>query len=427
MGNSIQFLSEHTRLIASDENWIEGEAIQQLTHVATLKGMAQVVGLPDLHPGRGYPIGAACFSNNMIYPALVGNDIGCGMSLVRTDLLTRKVKLDKLENKLRTSAFSDQLFWSDHGLSLLQQALATDGLSTNPDHSDQTERDFIKSIGTIGGGNHFAEFQKISKVVDQSRFDALGLDSAQLYLLVHSGSRGLGESILRQHVDQFGHQGLAADSEEAQAYMRKHDFALRWAEVNRSIIAARMLSALNRKLVDLDNRSSDVVLDVNHNLVSQGSFAGDRGWIHRKGATPADQGVVMIPGSRGSISYLVQPKACEVSLYSLAHGAGRKWVRTECEARLKSRFTRKALERTKLGSRVICDDKALLYEEAPEAYKAVDVVVSDLVEANLVDVIAEFSPVLTFKTLSSKATGSKSEARTKSPGYARRPGGGKCC
>lgn len=67
--------------------------------------MQRVVGMPDLHPGRGYPIGAAFFSAGRFYPALVGNDIGCGMALWQTDILARKYNADKFEKRL--SALDD--------------------------------------------------------------------------------------------------------------------------------------------------------------------------------------------------------------------------------------------------------------------------------------------------------------------------------
>ncbi|WP_437228566.1 RtcB family protein, partial [Salmonella sp. LSP 272/98] len=80
MGNYIRPLSDVVFSIASDNLWIEDSAIQQLYTTAKLTGMKRVIGMPDLHPGRGYPIGAAFFSRGRFYPALVGNDIGCGMA-----------------------------------------------------------------------------------------------------------------------------------------------------------------------------------------------------------------------------------------------------------------------------------------------------------------------------------------------------------
>ncbi|EBX3139203.1 hypothetical protein CXC20_003662 [Salmonella enterica subsp. enterica serovar Ealing] len=100
MGNYIRPLSDVVFSIASDNLWIEDSAIQQLYTTAKLTGMKRVIGMPDLHPGRGYPIGAAFFSRGRFYPALVGNDIGCGMALWQTDILGRKYNADKLEKRL---------------------------------------------------------------------------------------------------------------------------------------------------------------------------------------------------------------------------------------------------------------------------------------------------------------------------------------
>jgi len=85
------------------------------------------------------------------------------------------------------------------------------------------------------------------------------------------------------------------------------------------------------------------------------------------------------------------------SAYSLAHGAGRKWSRTDSRARLEKRYSPKDLERTELGSHVICEDKALLYEEAPQAYKNIATVIADLVAAGLAEVAAVLRPLVTYK------------------------------
>ncbi|MFG9878930.1 RtcB family protein [Pseudomonas aeruginosa] len=106
----------------------------------------------------------------------------------------------------------------------------------------------------------------------------------------------------------------------------------------------------------------------------------------------------LIPGSRGDYSYLVEPVPSAQSLFSLAHGAGRKWQRGECRERLAARFSVDQLGRTHLGSRVICGDRQLIYEEAPEAYKGIDSVVGALLEAGLLRLVARLKPVLTYKT-----------------------------
>ena len=109
--------------------------------------------------------------------------------------------------------------------------------------------------------------------------------------------------------------------------------------------------------------------------------------------------MLVIPGSRGSLSYLVSPIGDQhENCFSVAHGAGRKWKRSESRSRLHQKYPYKTLLQTKLGSKVICDDKNLLYEEAPQAYKNIDIVIHDLQDAGLIRVIARLKPLITYKT-----------------------------
>src|SRR5262245_66603904 len=68
------------RIFASPESWIESDALAQCQQVAALDGMVHVAGMPDLHPGKGAPIGAA-MTSSVLYPFLVGSDIGCGIAV----------------------------------------------------------------------------------------------------------------------------------------------------------------------------------------------------------------------------------------------------------------------------------------------------------------------------------------------------------
>jgi release factor H-coupled RctB family protein len=102
---------------------------------------------------------------------------------------------------------------------------------------------------------------------------------------------------------------------------------------------------------------------------------------------------------RGTLTYLVQPLLCNEShAWSLAHGAGRKWSRSDTRQRIRERFRVSELVQTPLGGRVICEQRELLYEEAPAAYKNINKVVQDLVAAGLVSVVATLRPLLTYKT-----------------------------
>lgn len=378
MGNNVHYLSETISYIASEDLWIEGSAIQQLQITANLPGMHRVVGMPDLHPGRGYPIGAAFFSLGRFYPALVGNDIGCGMALWQTDILSRKYNADKQEQRLAAMDDVAEDAWLDDHL--------PDNLATHPWRS---------ALGSIGGGNHFAELQLVDQVFDSERLVAAGFDTQHLLLLTHSGSRGLGQAILQRHIAAFSHEGLAEGSKHARHYLAEHNDALAFARANRHMIATRILQQLRA--------TGQGMLDVTHNYVEATTVNGQQGWLHRKGATPDDCGLVIIPGSRGDYSWLVQPVASDITLYSLAHGAGRKWMRTECKGRLSGKYSPVQLARTELGSRVICRDKQLIYEEAPQAYKSAESVVNCLLEAGLIEPVARLRPMLTLKTSGGKS------------------------
>lgn len=166
MGNIIHSVSEHVSYIATENTWIESKAIQQLQTTAALPNMVSVVGMPDLHPGRGYPIGAAFFSTQRFYPALVGNDIGCGMSLFQTDIKTTKLNLDKFEKQLSTMPDSAPLEWLDEHVP-----------------HEMKSHHFMSSLGSIGGGNHFAEFQIIDKIFNDESIAQSGLNKSVHYCL----------------------------------------------------------------------------------------------------------------------------------------------------------------------------------------------------------------------------------------------------
>ncbi|MES3020643.1 MAG: RNA ligase RtcB family protein [Pseudomonadota bacterium] len=392
MGNFVQTISDRVTIIASDRLWLEDAALQQTKTTAELPGMHRVVGLPDLHPGRGYPVGAAFFSVGRFYPALVGNDIGCGMALWQTDVLAGKARLDKIDKQI---ANLDDVVDADEWAALER---ADPTLATRVAQLDAALRAAgldaaqLRSLGTIGKGNHFAELQVVDEVADADALAQAGVDKKCLQLLVHSGSRGLGQLILRSHVDAFSHAGLPEGGADAVAYLAQHAAALQYAQLNRAVIAARIFHRLRCK--------GKLVLDVNHNTVMPACIDGQHGWLHRKGATPSDQGLVMLPGSRDDFSYLLAPvrENGPVSLHSLAHGAGRKWQRTDCKGRLLNIATPSQLSRTSMGGRVICNDRALIYEEAPQAYKNVDSVLACLVGAGLAQVVSRSKPVLTYKT-----------------------------
>lgn len=373
MNNKI-IISDNITIISSNKNWLEQTAVEQLKNTASLPGITRAFGLPDLHPEK-VPVGAVFFSESIIYPHIIGTDIGCGMSFYMTNMDKKKISTDRLAKKLEELGSIRQIDYSSLS-------------DFTPDKSA-----LYLNFGTIGGGNHFAELQEVQDVFDEALFNELGLNKKQVMFLVHSGSRGLGYKILDDFIKNNNAQkGLKINSEEAEKYLEQHDMALEWARKNREMIACKFARAIGF------NNPFEPVLDSVHNSITCKTIDGTPTFIHRKGAAPADSGAVVIPGSRGSLTYLVMPQADTAeSGYSLAHGAGRKWARSTCKSKLSSKYTREAMKHTRLKSRVICNDPNLLYEEAPEAYKNIDTVIGDLADAGLIKVIAAFKPILTYK------------------------------
>ncbi len=246
MGNCVKIVSSSVSVIADESLWIESDAIQQLIKTSQLSNIKRAVGMPDLHPGRGYPVGAAFLSQEYIYPALIGNDIGCGMGLWTTDIATHKVKLDRLEQRIGNVENSTHDLPSD----LIQERLGGE-------HS--LYELFIPSLGTIGGGNHFAELQALDTVFSQALFNQVPLDAKNLVLLVHSGSRGLGEKVLRNHISNYSHVGVAVASDGFSEYFKQHNQALSFAKLNRELIAQKILTNIKA--------TGKQVLDVAHNLL----------------------------------------------------------------------------------------------------------------------------------------------------------------
>ena len=139
------------------------------------------------------------------------------------------------------------------------------------------------------------------------------------------------------------------------------------------------------------------ILDSTHNSITP---FGDGQFIHRKGASAVEEGKpVVVAGSRGTFSYLVKPVGdLEAHLFSLAHGAGRKWNRQSTAARVREKHDdMQSLLQTKLGTKVVCPSKELLYEEAPEAYKNIEDIIDDLIHFDLAKPIGKFRPVINVK------------------------------
>jgi release factor H-coupled RctB family protein len=354
-------------VFASAGSWIESDAVDQCHRVAALDGMIHVAAMPDLHPGKGAPIGAA-MASTVLYPHLVGSDIGCGIAVFPIGL--KRAVPERLAGR-----FPD-----------LDRALDPDRDADDPAWAfvdDEIPAGHVDGLGTVGRGNHFVELARIQTVLAPWHADRLGLSADDLALIVHSGSRGLGERILRAHTERYG----ASPAVDPPAYLAMHDAAVRWGSMNRRLLAARVAHALGAV-------PREPIVDLSHNLVE----LHDGVYLHRKGVAPGDGRDVLIAGTRGTCSYLVAAHAGQHANLSVAHGAGRKMSRADALLRGRAKHTVEELRRTPLGSVVVCGDRQLLFEEAPTAYKRIEQVIADLVDHGLATPIATTAPLVTYKT-----------------------------
>ena len=183
-------------------------------------------------------------------------------------------------------------------------------------------------------------------------------------------------------------------SDAGAAYLGQHDAAIRWARANRRIIATRMLGFIGCEA----NR----ILDICHNSVTACPLEGPDIYLHRKGAAPATKAPSSSPAHAATsvTSWTPPGTATATSTRSRTAPAASGIATPPRASSARKQPKPDLLRRTKFGSRVICDDKALLFEEVPEAYKPIGQIVGALEQAGMIRVIAVLTPMLTYKTRS---------------------------
>ena len=334
----------------------EPDALVQFRSVCVHENTIAAAGMPDLHPGKAGPVGMALLGRLPV-PALVGGDLGCGFSLFRLDIKARRM--------------ADAEWLAEH-----MNGLDAPWEGKLPDIGFTTVHDM--SMGSIGSGNHFIEIQ----TVHSSEISDIGEGTA--LLLVHTGSRGFGESVYRNVTSVCRDNPL----EDYEHWFAEHERCLKWASANRALVALRTAEALGA--------DHELILDVPHNFVEK----TDAGFLHRKGSSPANRGPSVLPGSRGTPTYLLKPLDTDIALDSLPHGAGRRLSRSAArEGTQSTAMLRQSppLSSGRKGSIVVCGNEDLMLEERPRAYKDVGSVLKGTENAGLAVKIAEFHPVVTFK------------------------------
>jgi tRNA-splicing ligase RtcB (3'-phosphate/5'-hydroxy nucleic acid ligase) len=445
-----------------------------LERLATATGhkaaIDRVVLTPDLHKGAGIPIGTVLRTHGALIPQAVGNDVNCGMRLETTSLTVDDVRprLDALERRLR------QVFFEGGRRIALtaaqREGLLRDGLpglfdagpvpgegvwsavgpgetvtgrihrSRYPTTTAEPFRDWITSaggtsydsiIGSVGGGNHFAELQYVAEVHDRQAAYAWGFSPGQVVLMVHSGSLSLGHQANASGLDQAraawpaglpmpdnGIIPMLLDERSEAARRRYLDAfgnAANFAVGNRFFLSLMMRAGLSSECGEL---TAHLVYDAPHNLLWQDGESV----VHRKGATPAGGYAeteggpyamwgepVIVPGSMGAASHVLRGHGNPRSLASACHGAGRRVPRgaasrggdAELDAFLEEFRVVTPLDHRdpKVTHRadVMAAWRRDLKQEAPWVYKDIGPVVSSLRDAGVADPVVELRPLLTVK------------------------------
>lgn len=359
-------------------------ALKQLRRIAAQPYVVEhVAAMPDLHVAEGVAVGTVFATVDAIVPAALGGDLGCGVSAVRLDTQASDLPAGTLEEVLEVLTRRIPVGDAIHrgtGVSV-PDALMDEPLSTRAlEHL--RARLAPRHLGTLGGGNHFVELDR----------DGAGC----LWLLVHSGSRGLGGGIAAHHLRaaEVASDGelpaLRVETPAGRACLHDHAWALSFAHANREALEAVALEVLAELLGASPVPGSRV--DVHHNFVGCEEHFGRRLLVHRKGAIAAPAGgLAIIPGSMGTASYVVEGLGAPLSFASASHGAGRVMTRREARERIRSERFERSMRR------VVFDRRRgrTLVEEAPDAYRDIVEVLED--EGDLIRTLTRLEPVLVLK------------------------------
>ena len=364
---------------------IDAAAIEQMENACRLPVAARGALMPDAHVGYGLPIGGVLATRNAVIPYAVGVDIACLMKLSVLDL---PVTVLREQSHRLIAAIEDETKFGVGGQFLKRRSHRV----MDEDWSVTSLTASLKDkawgqLGTSGSGNHFVEFGTL-----QFEKADLGLTAGTyLALLSHSGSRGAGAAICSHYSkrarqfhpelpQQLSHLAwLSLDSAEGQEYWAAMELMGCYAAANHALIHEHIARHLGAKvLLGVENH---------HNFAWKETHDGEEVIVHRKGATPAGEGMVgIIPGSMAAPGFVVRGCGFAESLNSAAHGAGRAMSRTAAEKQF-TWYDVKSVLRDK-GVRLISAG----IDEAPMAYKDILRVMES--QRELVQVVARFDPVL---------------------------------
>lgn len=419
------------------------------------------IGMPDIHQGYAFPIGGvAAFDVNegVVSPGGVGFDINCGVRVIKTNLKLQDIKeslhelgkvlfrnvpsglgstgLEKFSSKEARRAMKLGLIWAEE--KGFAEKYDKDSIEDNgclegadPDCvSDKAVDRGREEFGTLGAGNHFLEVAFVENVFDKVSADLLGLFEGQILIWIHTGSRGLGHEIATEYLRKMLPKmenykiplfekefvSLPIKANESQMYLGAMSSAANFAWVNRQVITYFVRKSFSEVYkMPFEKMGMDILYDVAHNIAKFEKYEVEGKekllLVHRKGATRAfPKGhyalkdkfkligqPVLLPGDmrRGSYILLGSIKAVQETFGSVAHGAGRIMSRHQAVKSITFDEIKKEMEDNDIL--LFAKDKLVAREEAPIAYKDVDVVVESIVKEGLASLVIRSKPLLVVK------------------------------
>ena len=400
-------LGGHNLKLWNSHGDFEPQAMQQLYETAALPVIFKhVAGMPDVHLGYGATVGSVIATEKAIIPSAVGVDIGCGMCAVRTTLTASDLPdslghvRSAIEQKVphgRSGGGRQQ--FDKGGWKVTPRAVDSawknrleDRFNAITDkHKKVGQSNSLNHLGTLGGGNHFIEV-----CLDEED---------RVWVMLHSGSRGVGNSIGRYFIDKAKEEAekyrmtsylpngdlayLVEHTEVFDDYVEAMLWAQDYASINREIMLDRTLQAL-REVLPVPFTLDAKAINCHHNYAEREHHFGEDVWVTRKGAVRAREGDMgIIPGSMGAKSFIVRGLGNVDSFCSCSHGAGRVMSRSEAKRQVSLEEHAKALE----GIEARVDSSTI--DETPSAYKDIDAVMS--AQTDLVEVVHTLRQVVNIK------------------------------
>ncbi|MBI1246481.1 RtcB family protein [bacterium] len=367
---------------------IDEGAHAQMREACKLPYASGAALMPDAHVGYGLPIGGVLATEGAVVPYAVGVDIACRMKLSVLDL-----EVDALESRFDACCRALEKGTRFGVGSVHQQPQDHDVMDENWNICKVTRQSKDKAwhqLGTSGSGNHFVEFGVLTIREAGAKDEKFTLPPGEyVALLSHSGSRGPGAAVCstysniartklpKKYEELKNLAWLTLDSEEGQEYWEAMNLMGRYAAANHEVIHRLVSQLIGAEIVD--------GVENHHNFAWKEMHDGREMIVHRKGATPAGEGVLgIIPGSMGTPGFVVRGKGDVTSFDSASHGAGRCMSRKKANDTFRIQQTRQELKQK--GVHILSAGS----DEVPGVYKDIHEVMA--AQRDLVDIVGRFDP-----------------------------------